>query len=244
MRAHITVTAWVMGFRNALICGVVFLLLWLALSAAISLAPGQAIGDSAFLVFAALSGAALLGFLGTWLFSRRSGGRVLLDCGPHLMRPLFLLNALVFLVIGLTGTSATSLCPAGWGIAGSVFAVLFGVYWLIMATGRLQVREDGIWAYWSLLRWNKVRFYAWADDQTLTIEAKSVLPFLGRGGLLVPRECQQGVDDLLQRYCPGQRRSADWSWKGLQAYSGMGRNEIVEDVKRLLRSLYTSRRDE
>ena len=71
-----------------------------------------------------------------------------------------------------------------------------------MATGRLQIREGGLWTYWGLLRWEKIESLQWSGDSTLMVKAKSRLPFLGRGALPVPPEQKQAVNELLQKYCP------------------------------------------
>jgi hypothetical protein len=78
----------------------------------------------------------------------------------------------------------------------------FAVYFLIMATERLQIREGGLWMYWGLLRWEKIEFLQWRGDSTLLLKAKSRLPFLGRGALPVPPEQKQAINELLQKHCP------------------------------------------
>jgi hypothetical protein len=83
-----------------------------------------------------------------------------------------------------------------------VLGICFGVYYLIMATGRLQIREGGLWTYWGLLRWEKIESLQWRGDSTLLLKAKSRLPFLGRGALPVPPEQKQAINELLQKYRP------------------------------------------
>ena len=143
-------------------------------------------------------------FLGAWMYGRAGGGRILLDCGPHPTRKLFLFNAVLFLVLGITGGFAGNSVSKAFGIAGPAFGVSFGVYWLIIATGRLQVRENGIWAYWGLLRWKKIASYRWADDGTLMMKTRGGLSFLRRGALPVPSEHTQAFDDLLAKHCPAK----------------------------------------
>jgi hypothetical protein len=91
--------------------------------------------------------------------------------------------------------------PEPFRVAGPVFAISFAAYWLIMASGRLQIRRDGLWQYWGLLRWDKIESCRWGGDSTLLVQAKSPLPFLGRGALPVPPEDKQAVDALLQKHC-------------------------------------------
>ncbi len=83
MPAQLTSTARRQGLKNALICGIGFLVVWLAVTAALSLLPGRKFLDSMMLSFALLWVVTFLGFLGTWLYGLSTRGRVLLDCGPQ-----------------------------------------------------------------------------------------------------------------------------------------------------------------
>jgi len=203
MPPRMTATAWAQGAKNALICGVGLLIVWLPLAVVLWLISGQGILESFGLAWALLSGLIFLVFLGTWLYGRNTGGRVLLDCGPHPTKTLFLINASLFLIMGLTSGLATSF----FGIAGPVFGVSFAAYWLIMATGRLQVRESGMWLYWSLLRWGKIGSYRWVTDSTLLVRANGTLSPLFQGALPVPPEHQQAVEEFLAEHCPAQAKA-------------------------------------
>jgi hypothetical protein len=89
------------------------------------------------------------------------------------------------------------------GIAAPLFGVSFAVFYLIMATGRLQIRENGIWHYWGLLRWDKIGSYQWAADSTM--RAKGPLSKrLFQGALPVPPEHRQAVEEFLAKHCPAQ----------------------------------------
>ena len=103
MPARMTPTAWGRGTANALICGFIFFACWLLVAVLISSVSHRSLSDSSWLAFAILWGLIFLLFLGTWLYGLNAGGRVLLDCGPHPTRVLFLFNAALFLVMGLTG---------------------------------------------------------------------------------------------------------------------------------------------
>ncbi len=203
MPPRMTSTAWGQGAKNALICGVGFLVVWVSLAVVLWLVLAPSIVDSFGIAFAVLWGLTFIVFLGTWLYGRNSGGRVLLDCGPHPTRGLFLVNAALWLSIGPTvGLAATSVSIV-FSIAGPVFGISFGAFWLIVATGRLQVRDNGIWQYWGLLRWDKIGTYRWADDSTLLVKAKGPLSLL-RGALPFPPEHKHAVDEFLTKYCSVQ----------------------------------------
>jgi hypothetical protein len=197
-----TPTAWGRGIVNALTCGVIFFGFWLLLAEVISSISHRSLADSFWVAFAVLWALLFVLFLGTWAYGLRTGGRVLLDCGPHPARSLFLLNAALFTIMGLTAGFSMGSLSKSLPFIGPVFGVTFGVYWLIMATGRLQIREGGLWQYWALLRWEKIESLQWSGDATLLLKAKSRLPFLGRGALPVPPEQKQAINELLQKHCP------------------------------------------
>jgi hypothetical protein len=213
MPAQMTSTAWGQGVKNALICGIAMLVIWCIITAAVVSIFEQPVSRSFGVSGAALCGLAWLVFLGTWLYGRSAGGRVLLDCGPHPTRNLFLLNAVLFLIVGLMNglefifrliegpeaVSASTLIGIGW----PVIMISFVPYWLIMASGRLQVRESGIWQYWSLMRWRKIHSYRWANDATLLIRGKGFFSWF-QGALPVPPEHKQAVDEALAKQCPAQ----------------------------------------
>ncbi|MCY2990437.1 MAG: hypothetical protein NTY19_21550 [Planctomycetota bacterium] len=203
MSPQMTSTAWNQGAKNALLCAVGFLLAWLSLAVVFLLATGQSLSASFALAFAVLWCLIFLAFVWTWLYGRRSAGRVLLDCGPHPTRKLFLFHAVLFLLLGLTGGFSVSSVSKLLGIAGPVFGVSFAAYWLIMATGRLQVRENGLWQYYGLLRWNKIASYRWAEDATLLVRSKGSSAWF-HGALPVPPEHRQAVEELLSKHCSTQ----------------------------------------
>ena len=197
------------GAKNALICGVGVLFVWLVIADVIWSIFDQSVFDSFWLAFIAIWCLIFPVFLGTWLSGRNSGGPVLLDCGPHPTRVLFLVNALLFSFVGLTIGLADTSFSNRFGIAGPIFWVSFAVYWLIMATGRLQIRENGIWVYWALLQWGKIGSYLWASDSTLMVRAKGRLSSLLQGALPVPLEHKQAVDEFLVEHRPDQANAIE-----------------------------------
>ncbi len=211
MPAQLTSTARRQGLKNALICGLGVLAVWLAVTAALSLLPGRKFLDSMMLSFALLWVVTFLGFLGTWLYGLSTRGRVLLDCGPFPRRRVFLMMGVLWLgVLGLLaplggGLAATPASPL-LIVASPVFAVSFAAYWFIAATGRLQVRENGLWFYFGLRRWRKIEHYRWAPDSTLMLTA--TLPFSLRGAVPVPPEHREHFDALLTQHWSPTRVNA------------------------------------
>jgi hypothetical protein len=183
-----------------LICGVMFFVFWLLIAELIALISHRSLAESFWLGFAVLWALLFLLFLSTWLYGLRKGGPVLLDCGPHPARVVFLVNAALWLVMGLSGVMTFGSSLKSFPLFSPMCGMSFALYFLIMATGRLQVREGGLWQYWALLRWDKIESIEWSGDSTLLVKAKSRLPFLGRGALPVPPEQKQAVNEFLHKH--------------------------------------------
>ena len=199
MPAQLTSTARRQGLKNALICGIGVLVAWLAVTAALLLLPGRKFLDSMMLSFALLWVVTFLGFLGTWLYGLSTRGRVLLDCGPIPRRRVFLMMGVLSLLAPLFGGGLAA-TPA------SPLLISFAAYWFIAATGRLQVRENGLWFYVGLRRWRKIEHYRWAPDSTLMLTA--TLPFSLRGAVPVPPEHREHFDALLTQHWSPTRGNA------------------------------------
>jgi len=91
---------------------------------------------------------------------------------------------------GSAATTSSSLLIA----ASPFFGIASAVYWLIVATGRLQVHENGLWIYWDLVQWRKIRSYRWAPDATLMFQARL------RGAVPVPQAHRKSFDILLAKH--------------------------------------------
>jgi protein-S-isoprenylcysteine O-methyltransferase Ste14 len=159
------------------------------------------------LVFLAIMFAALLGIM---LHQKSVAGEILLDCGPHPLHRVFLYNGVVLLFLGLL---MFALCVSlrssehRWTSLALLALPLMmaSIGPLIMASGRLQIRQNGIWSYWGLLRWDKLRSYRWEGetDCTLILQVKTRFRVLGNGALPVPIEQKHSLDELLNKHCPG-----------------------------------------
>lgn len=196
MPARMTAADWRLSATNALICGVGLLVVWLATAFAISLILGQSLRAS-------WNGAGLIVLplmpiwcLGAWFHGKNTAGPVVLDCGAHPFKKLLLSNAAMFLLMGIVAGFAP-------GKFGALFLIGVGIFFFILAFGRLQFRQNGIWQYWGLLRWKRLKSYHWrgATDCFLMLQVKSRLPLLGRSGVLVPMEHKNAVDELLKHHC-------------------------------------------
>lgn len=199
MPPRMTSVAWQRGFKNALICGIGVLGVIAILAIGISALTGRTFRDSSVIAFAIFWVAIFAAFVLTFLFGHGKRAAILLDCGYHPTRALFLFNAVFFAFLGL-GAGFASITFDTLGIA--LFAITVSVYWVLMSFGRLQIVENGIWLYWNLLKWQKLESYEWQGDAnpTLMLQTKTKLPFLGRGALPVSAEHKEAVSELLEQY--------------------------------------------
>ena len=196
MPAKMTATAWVRGFSNMIVCGVAVLVGYAVVMAVLVMVFQETAGDAFGVAVTALGFFFLAGFLAAWIYGWATSGAVLLDCGPHPARELFLALAVMHLFMGVNGWYSGKSAASGFGVSGPVFLVLFAAFWLVMATGRLQIRQNGIWQYWSLLRWGKIGSWQWAEDSTLLVNTRG-FSILSKGALPVPPERRQAVTELL-----------------------------------------------
>jgi hypothetical protein len=199
-----TETAWRQGAKNALIvvllCLIANVLLQQILVSIYRENPAEASRDA----FAVFWGFVLVIALATWIYGRSIAGRLLLDCGPNPgQKGNFIL---AILMLGVTLWHSRSCYPislsAVFGLNGLWSPASLAAFFFVAAFGRLQVRENGIITYWSLLSWRRIASYRWADDGTLLIAKKQRLSL--RVALPVPPEQKQAVDELLTTFCPGR----------------------------------------
>ena len=132
-----------------------------------------------------------------WLYNRRVGGEVLLDCGPHKGRAIFLLTAAFLFFRELLSVIAAR----GAFSVETVQGFLFAAFFLYLALGRLQIREYG-----SLLRWHRIISYRWTDNGTLMLYKKSRLVPLP-SNLPLPLEHEKTVTALLNQHAPHAHES-------------------------------------
>jgi hypothetical protein len=206
MPEQMTRTAWSQGGTNALVAGVSILVLGSAIAAAVSLTSGRPFSDSFGFALQVVFCSTMLVYLGTWLYDRANAGHVLLDCGPFPVRTMFLINGALLVVLALSFVFAVPSASMTDLIFGPVLWASFSALCFIEGTGRLQIRENGIWRYSSLLRWAKISSYHWADNSTLVVRQKGSLPFF-KGALPVPPEHREAIEGFLAERSRATRSS-------------------------------------
>ncbi len=201
MKTRMTITAYLQGVANMLVIGVCVFGAWLTIRWLVSLISGRTLAESGGIAFAIFWIGCMVALVGGWIYGRSRRGALLLDCGSHPTRWLFLVMAAIFFIAGVTGSIVNFNDSMGrWG---TLFALSFSAYWILMGTGRLGIHEHGVWTYWGLMRWKRVKGYYWADDGTLIVKTSGPLSYLLHGAIPVPVEC---VDEFRQLFA--QRVSA------------------------------------
>ena len=196
--ARMTSTVWIQGVSNFLVCGSIVASVGFLLGGLISSFFHRPLSESFYLGLGCIWGLAFILFLLNWILDFNAGGHILLDCGPHPTRVLFLIDSALFLILGLWSGFGGKVF---FGFApGSIFAISFGILSLILASGRLQIREGGIWQYWAFVRWERIESCRLTEDSTLLIRAKRRLPLL-RGAVSVPADQREAIVRVLEGRC-------------------------------------------
>ena len=196
---QMTGAAYKRGLINAIMVTVVMFLVLCPFAFGVSKYFDLPMSLAVMGVTGALSVFAFPWAVGVKMLGRLYAGKVLLDCGPHPTRKRFLamtvpmfIGAAVTLVVS---TSIFAILVASWLVA-------YGLFWIFLSTGRLQICENGVFQYWSLLPWHKIESFHWQGDEdaTLMLQAKSRFAFTGRGALPVAIEQKKEVDILLAKH--------------------------------------------
>ena len=186
-----------------LVCAVGVLGMWLTIRCLVSLVSGMTPADSSGIAFAIFWVGCLVALFRGWLRGLSRRGELLLDCGGHPTRWLFLAHAVFYFLAGVT--SSLFYFNDRIGQWGTFFTFSFAAYWVLMGTGRLGIHTHGIWAYWGLMPWKRVKEYSWADDGTLIVKTSGPIGYLMRGAIPVPVERVDEFKQLLvQRLSPPQ----------------------------------------
>lgn len=154
-------------------------------------------------------------FLFYWIFQYRSRGILVIDCGRNKKQSFYFFTCGLCLTLGMILKSDFSFVNF-IGVENTilVFPLLFCLF---LATGRLQVLENGIWAYIALVRWKEIESYSWGEDSELILNTK--WRWLGKSGAsrsvcILCCDLRAAVDVVLQQYVP--------------SHSGLGDNDMRE----------------
>ncbi len=203
MPAKMTFAMWMRGWKNALFVLAIGSVVLGPIMYTVSTLTQRSFFDSfqiVILVFLILSAPI---FLIGRIYSLTTSGEVLLDCGPNPNRLLFLSCGILFGGLGFTDYYE-NFVPASidFAYADVALALLFPAFYFSLALGHLQIREQGIWQYWGLLKWKDLKSIQWqeGDRCTLAIQSNKRFQLLRKGILAVPPEHKHEVDQLIRKY--------------------------------------------
>lgn len=196
--ARMTGTAWGRGLANAFVASVGIILVLGVSTACLMLLLQQSFSFALLISYVVFMVMVLVGFCAGGIRGRLRRGSVLRDCGTHPTRWLFFVNAAFFLFLGWnTGADTFTENFNIYRTGVAVFFGTFALYWLVMASGRLQICENGLWLYWGLMPWDKIGHYEWKND-TLLIQSSARFAVLRKGAVPVSPIDQPAVEELLR----------------------------------------------
>jgi hypothetical protein len=141
-----------------------------------------------------------------WYRGRKTAGAVLVDCGANsLFMGLGLSGAiLALLLISLFGLRLFIHSVDASDIGSALTYPFISVLMFIMAFGRLQIRENGIWMHHRLFKWELIESYRWEGDRdsvlAIQLRPNNRILFLRQGRMTIPfpREQKDTVDEILK----------------------------------------------
>ena len=156
-------------------------------------------------------------FLFYWIFQYRSRGILVIDCGRNKKQSVCFFTCGLCLILGMILKSDFSFVNL-IGVENTILVFPF-LFCLFLATGRLQVLENGIWAYIALVRWKEIESYSWGEDSELILNTK--WRWLGKSGAsrsvcIISCDLRAAVDVVLQQYVP--------------SHSGLGNHDVRESM--------------
>jgi len=174
------------------------------------LAPG--LQDRAASVAYLLGAIFFCGFMAHRFSWTRQAGALLLDLGGLPRRRLWF-----FWICSGIGVLAVAQSAADWRLSGfrGVKALAATLFWLTLTIEglsgmlrRLQIRENGILAFFELIEWERIDSHEWAGESgdQLIIQLHRRMPFYGLvpGRVIapIPAEHRERVEHTLAEHCP------------------------------------------
>ncbi len=130
-----------------------------------------------------------------WIFFIKGNcGRVLLNCGFHPLRLQFLGGPFFILVFSVFSSNSNRSI-----LVTAVFGLTISLMFLHLSLGQLRLTDKGIWSYWSLVKWESITSWEWADESRpkLLLHTNSKIPFCNFESICVPEEFRDQVDAQL-----------------------------------------------
>jgi hypothetical protein len=145
-------------------------------------------------------------FIALWLGRRSGTGRLVLDCGQNPQKQVYLLIGAymgfvtVLAFVGIVVAAFLGKRDLHMYILIALWIASTASFFLIMAFGRLQIFENGIWQYSMLFKWDRIESYDWQGGEEPKLMLKMQSRFFRRRELSFPLEQADAVDELLPKY--------------------------------------------
>lgn len=198
--AQVTPAMLELGLRNALICMTGALLVVGIGAYGVASVTQRTLAQSAGIVGAVGYVVVVVVFFGLWLRGRERRGTVILDCGPHPTRWLFLMLAVLVPVMSLTAMLSSTSGRSIWAFGGPGLMLLQSPFMAVVGFSRLQVTELGLWQYYGLLPWEKIISASWTPESTLRVHVKGRFAALSKGVVPVPPAHRAAIAELLAQH--------------------------------------------
>jgi uncharacterized membrane protein YobD (UPF0266 family) len=146
---------------------------------------------------------------GFWTFifvhriRRIKAGSLLLDMGLGRLGVCNLI-LVVILVVCIFYSQIMEVIDGNFGlekISAALAWLSLGVYALFVGSGRIQIREHGVFYFRQLIRWETITGYRWEEGRrsVLSLKLDRRLPLFREVHLPVPARHRDSVDELLSQ---------------------------------------------
>jgi uncharacterized membrane protein YobD (UPF0266 family) len=138
----------------------------------------------------------------TYRIRKIKAGSLLLDMGLsrlHVCNLILLVILIICIFIEIAGAVVDNL---GLEEVSRALAWLsIGAYALFLGSGRIQIREHGIFYFRHLIRWERITGYGWDEGKrnVLSLKLDRKLPLFWEVHLLVPAQYRDCVGELLSQ---------------------------------------------
>lgn len=163
---------------------------WLLSELSLSLPVRRPLSPTGVIVVVAIWMVVWTSYLVWTFYIKGNCGRVLLDCGFHPLRLQFLGGPFFILVFSVFSSN-----PNRSILVTAVFGLTISLMFLHLSLGQLRLTDKGIWSYWSLVKWESITSWEWADEsrQKLLLYRNSKIPFCNLESICVPEEFRDQI---------------------------------------------------
>jgi hypothetical protein len=152
--------------------------------------------------------AVFLYYVINWISSSQRSGTILLDIRSIPNRFAYAALAVIFLVLGFISDFFYFVGTPYARYASLVLGISLAFVFLLMASSKLQVRENGLWVYGHLKPWGKIECFDFRRDENrhiLKLVYKNRMPTLLRTSTLtIPSKKKGRLLSLLESHLPNE----------------------------------------